>query len=199
MKTIFAISLFLAAISPDARSQNAPAAPMRDAVSHEQLCLTYRKISQADPMRNLKTAKGSDPSVVNQPKDLLSQSDILCFSGAATLVPKKAVLHIPKNLADRLKFQPGSKIQSWSEFYALNRGWITVVEVSRVQAEGNMAIAEEISERVRKSANLVVATYQGGPISVLPPKVPVEETPKTPAEPTPKAPVEKSKTAKAFP
>ena len=49
-----------------------------------------------------------------------------------------------------------------------NRGWITTVEVSRVQAEGNLAIAEETRERIGKSMNLVVATYMGGPISVLP-------------------------------
>ena len=64
---------------------------------------------------------------------------------------------------------------SWMDFFTLNRGWITTVEVSRVQAEGNEALAEEISTRIGKSTNLVVATYMGGPISVLPPKVPEEE------------------------
>jgi hypothetical protein len=86
---------------------------------------------------------------------------------------------VPKNLADRLKFQPGSRIQSWEEFYSQNRGWITTVEVSRVQAEGNSPIAEEIAARIGKSMNLVVAVYKGGPISVLPPKVPVEKTNET--------------------
>ena len=33
-----------------------------------------------------------------------ADSDILCFNGMATLVPKRAVLHIPKNFADRLKY-----------------------------------------------------------------------------------------------
>ena len=119
-------------------------------------------------------SKGADPSLVNQPQDLVASSDILCVGGFATLVPKRAVMCVPKNLADRMKFQPGSRIVGWAEFYAQNRGWITTVEVSRVQAEGNSSISEEISKRISKSTNLVVATYQGGPISVLPLKIPVE-------------------------
>lgn len=147
---------------------------MRDAVTHDQLSLAYRKAAQEDPMRKLKPAKGPDPSVVNQPEDLVASSDIMSFGGRATLVPKRAILHVPKNLEGRIKFVPGSAIVSWADFFALNRGWITTVEVSRVQAEGNDALAENISDRIQKSSNLVVATYQGGPISVLPLKIPEE-------------------------
>ena len=42
------------------------------------------------------------------------------------------------------------------------------MEVDRPIAEGNKAIAGETQERIGKSRNLVVATYLGGPISVLP-------------------------------
>lgn len=174
MKTIWFIPLLIVTLLPAVQAENVGAPKMRDASTHDQLVLAYRNASNADPMRTLKAAKGSDPSIVNQPKDLVSDSDILCFGGIATLVPKRAILHIPPKLADRLKFQQGSQIQSWSDFFALNRGWITTVEVSRAQAEGNKAIAEEISERIGKSSNLVVATYLGGPISVLPLKVPAE-------------------------
>ncbi len=153
--------------------------PMRDAATHDDLTLKYRQAQQQDPVRKLEPTTGVDPSTVNQPLDLVSQSDIISFNGLTTLVPKRAVLHIPKGLADRLKFQPGTRILGWAEFYALNRGWITTVEVSRVQAEGNAALAEEISNRIAKSSNLVVATNRGGPISVLPPKT----APVTPAEP----------------
>lgn len=175
MKTQLTITLAGLLIAAQANAQNATKPVMRDASTHEQLSLDYRKAMQADPMRNMQPAKGGDPSVVNQPEDLISRSDILCFGGIAALVPKRAVMNVPKNLAERLKFQPGSKITSWSEFYALNRGWITTVEVSRVQAEGNQAINEEITSRIGKSTNLVVATYMGGPISVLPLKVPEDK------------------------
>ncbi len=154
---------------------------MRDAATHEQLAQQWRKAEQENPTRTLAPAKGADPSKVNQPPDLLSQSDILCFAGRATLVPKRAVLHIPPPLAERLKFLPGAQIQSWTDFYAQNRGWISTLEVTRVQAEGNQPLAEDVTKRLNDSANLVVATYQGGPISVLPLKVPPPATPpKTP-------------------
>ena len=135
-------------------------------------------------MRKMEPAKGADPSKVNQPKDLLSQSDILCFGEMATLVPKRAILHVPAKLAERLKFVPGAKILSWASFHAENRGWITTVEVSRVQAEGNQPLAEDVSERLKNSAHLVVATYQGGPISVLPLKVAPPATPSASATQT---------------
>jgi hypothetical protein len=175
MKPIFVIPVFLAVMIPSLRGQTRPVTEvMSDAASHEQLSQICRSAQAADPMRSMKPAKGGDPSIVNQPKDLLSNSDIICFGGAATLVPKRAIINLPKNLEGRLKFIPGSKIQSWADFFALNRGWITTVEVSRIQAEGNKALDEKVAEHVHTSTNLVVATYQGGPISVLPLKVPVE-------------------------
>lgn len=165
------ISALLAVV---ASSQTTKASQMRDASTHAELSLAHSKAAQTDPMRNMAPAKGPDPSLINPPKDLIANSDIICFGGLVTLVPKRALLGFPKNLADRLKFQPGSKIVSWADFYAQNRGWITIVEVNRIQAEGNKPMADEDYKRIGKSTNLVVATYQGGPISVLPLKVPVE-------------------------
>ncbi len=152
-----------------ATADSSPEKPrFRDAATHDQLALKLRKSQQTDPMRILPQANGEDPSKVNQPVNLLEQSDIISFGGLATLVPKRAILATPANHKDRLTMQAGSRIVGWAEFYAQNRGWITTVEVSRVQAEGNLAIAEETRERIGKSMNLVVATYMGGPISVLP-------------------------------
>jgi len=150
-------------------------AEMRDAATHEQLVLSYRKASQEDPARKMTPTKGPDPLLVNPPKDLIGDSDILCFNGMATLVPKRAVLQIPKNMAGRLKYVPGAKLLSWADFYAVNRGWITTMEVSRVQAEGNSPLGEVALKQMSKNANLIVATYQAGPISVLPLKVPAEK------------------------
>ncbi|MDP3850891.1 MAG: hypothetical protein Q8Q59_10330 [Luteolibacter sp.] len=150
-----------------------PARPvMRDAATHDQIVRALRHSEQHDPMKDLIQASGEDPSKSNQPVNLLEQSDIISFGGLATLVPKRAILATPTNHKERLTLQPGSRIVGWAEFYALNRGWITTVEVSRVQAEGNLDLAEETRERIGKSSNLVVATCLGGPISVLPLKVP---------------------------
>lgn len=144
----------------------------RDAVSHEQLVERMRRMEQANPMAKLEPSEGEDPSKVNKPVNLLEQSDVVCFQGLATLVPKRAILSAPAGVRGRMNLAPGSKIVRWAEFYRLNRGWITTVEVSRTQAEGNELIAEEKRDRISKSRNLVVATYMGGPISVLEAKEP---------------------------
>jgi hypothetical protein len=177
MKTTTLIHVLTIAFVAAASAQT-PAPVMRDAATHEQLSLALRKADQADPMKSMQPAKGEDPSVKNRPKDLLGESDIISFRGIATLVPKRAILQIPKSCEERMKLEPGAKIVSWADFFAANRGWINTVEVSRVQAEGNKPIGDESRKFMSTCRNLVVATYMGGPISVLPPKEPVPETAK---------------------
>ena len=156
------------------------AAPeMRDAATHTQIVPVYRQAVQEDPMLKQQPAKGPDPSTANPPPSLMDGSDILCFNGTVTLVPKRAILQSPKGIADRFKYQPGSKLLTWGEFYALNRGWITTVEVNREQAAGTEPLSDQTQTIMSKSGNLIVATYQAGPISVLPPKVPAETTVET--------------------
>ena len=185
MKLVTLIAVFSIVGAAGGQAVTSPGPPpMRDAVTHEQITGLYREASQNDPMRKQAVSKGPDPSTVNQPKSLIGESDMICFNGAVTLVPKRAVLQIPKNLADRLKYQPGAKLLTWIEFYTLNRAWITPVEVSRTQAEGNIPLAGETKKQLAKSGNLIVATFQGGPISVLPLKVPDEK----PISNTPKKP-----------
>ena len=91
MKQHIITALLVAALAPCARSEKAPATQMRDSATHEQLSMTYRQVALQDPMRNLQPATGVDPTLVNQPKDLVADSDIICFGGNATLVPKRAI------------------------------------------------------------------------------------------------------------
>jgi len=162
--------------------------PMRDVTTHEQLVSKLRQAQQIDPMKYMPAVTGGDPSKVYQPKDILSESDIIAFQRVATLVPKRAILLIPKNYQDRIAMQPGAKIVGWADFYAANRGWITTVEVSRTQAEGNLALPDDTQKHLSECGNLVVATYMGGPISMLPHKEPKTPDPKTPTATDPKAP-----------
>lgn len=159
---------------------------MRDAPTDEQLVVALRQAQQNDPMKNMPVVKGEDPAMVNRPPSLLGQSDIISFGGLATLVPKRAILQIPKSCTERMKIESGAKLVSWAEFYAANRGWITTIEISRAQAEGNQPLAEETQKFMSKSRNLIVATYLGGPISLLPAKVPVP--PSTPPSTHPSTP-----------
>ena len=144
----------------------------RDVVTHQLLVERTRKA--VDPMTKMNVIKADDPSKANQPVNLLEQSDIICFNGIATLVPKRAIISAPKKYKDRYQFTDGSKIVTFPDFYAQNRGWVTSLEVSRKQAEGVDGFDEKTTEFIEESGNLIVATYRGGPISVLPRKVPTK-------------------------
>lgn len=152
--------------------------PMRDTATHEQLSQSLRMAKQKDPIRDLGPAAGNvdvDPSLKNSTRDLIKDSTILCYRGFLTLVPKRAVLHLPEELKDRFEVKPNIVVKPWAEFYALNRGWIRTVEVTRAQAMGEEPMSEDAVKAFTESKSAVVATYKGGPISVLPLKVPAEE------------------------
>ena len=151
---------------------------MRDATTHEQMAAARTKAQAGDSLRQLPEVSGNDPSKENQPQDIISRSDILCFNGIATLVPKEAILAVPAQFADRIGIKPGAKIVTWAQFYAVNRGWVTTQEISLAQAQGKEPLPDAINERLGKSANVVVTTMQGGPISKLQYTPPVED-PKT--------------------
>lgn len=152
--------------------------PMRKAPTNEELVLKLRhsEMEMAERKETRPLSTTDDLSVTHQPQDFISSSKILCYNGALTFVPKLAVLQFPQNLADRLKAQPGVRVQNWQDFYAANRGWITTVEVSKIQAQGRQALDENTAEHIVKCGKLVVATFNGNPISVNPvpePKPPV--------------------------
>ncbi len=176
MKFLVPISLFALSFAASAGEAQKTKPVFRDAATHEQLSRALRVSEQKDPMKNLVQSEGVDPTKVNLPVDLLEQSDIICFRGLATIVPKRAILSSPSNHKKTLGMQPGSKFVGWADFYAQNRAWITTVEVDRTQAQGRKEIAEATRKRIGKTKNLVVATMMGGPISVNPFKDPEVET-----------------------
>jgi len=146
---------------------------MRDAATHDEL--SARLAQAKDPIRELQQLKAKEAANPPRPAkvpDLFDSSDFLCFSGEATLVPKGAILHVPKDMQDRMHYNQGSTIKTWSDFLPTNRAWITTVEVNRLQAEGNAMLSEATLKEIAKSPQVVIATLQGGPISVMPPRVP---------------------------
>lgn len=169
MKPSFALSLLL--LFPTLCQAQHATPVFRDVATHEQLVERYRTATAENPLKQMPQEEGEDPSLMNPVENLVESSDIVSFNGSTTLVPKLAILQIPDNFKDRINnHQDGSRILSWLDFYTINRGWITTVEVKRAQAEGKEPIPEETLEVLTKGRNLVVATYQGGPISVRPPK-----------------------------
>ena len=162
--------------------------PMRDAVTHEHLSQSLRTAQQKDPVRELGPAIGKvdeDPAVKNTSRDLIKDSTILCYRGFLTLVPKRAVLHLPEKLKDRFEAKPNIQVQTWADFYVANRGWIRTIEVTREQAMGEVAMSEEIVKSFETSTSAIVATFKGGPISVLPVPEPTVKTDSDPVNPSP--------------
>lgn len=154
-----------------------PKIQMRDVATHDTLSRTLQAANNRDPMLDVKISEVSDPSKNAVQTDILDRSDIISFNGLTTLVPKRAILTLPEALASRVgTHAPGHRIVHWSEFLIANRGWITTLEVSRAQAEGNAPLPTESRERISKSSAMIIATYQGGPISVLPLKEPETES-----------------------
>lgn len=163
-------------LSSLASAQETPKKPMHDAATHDQLSALRRQEQAMDPVRKFTpAAPGKDPSKENVPTDIISRSDILCYNGMATLVPKQAILFTPPQYADRIGMKAGARIVTWAEFYAANRGWVGTMEISIKQAEGKEPLPEKPAEQMMKGSNLVVATYQGGPVSKLAP-APAPET-----------------------
>jgi len=143
----------------------------RDAETHDMIVKKLKATQNLDPIKKMQPSEGEDPSKKNIPKDLISSSDVISFNGVTTLVPKRAIMQVPENYKARLNnHTPGNKVIGWLDFFRLNRGWITTVEVTRAQAEGKEPLAEGVSEHLSKSQNLIVASYLTGPISMLPQK-----------------------------
>lgn len=142
----------------------------RDAATHETLSEVAKKLP-ADPMseaRKVSVSVEAEGSQVYRPQGIIARSDILNRSGFCVLVPKRAVLHLPDQYQGSLGLNPGTKIVHWQEFFANNRSWIRTLEVTRNQAEGLEPLSEDVVKRFTGCDQVVVATYQGGPISVLP-------------------------------
>jgi hypothetical protein len=173
MKPIYVLVAAAASLSAASAQQVRASAPTRDAATHEQL-LAQRQELQRQAEEKAATVAASpvtlekDPSKVNKPTGLIGRSEVLSYNGYATLVPKRAIIHLPGSLGSRLGLDKSDKIQGWQEFYLNNRGWISTVEVTPKQAEGKEPLSEETLKTMGESSSIIVATYQGEPISVLP-------------------------------
>jgi hypothetical protein len=133
--------------------------------THEQIVELERKAQKA-PV--IPAAKRTNSVAKSQPPNLLSSSEILCYNGLAAMVPKLAVIHIPKSMSSRLGMKPESAIKSWSDFLKMNLAWVRTVEVTMDQAYGKVPMKEEVVKSYEKGSQVIIATYKGHPISVLP-------------------------------
>lgn len=163
--TVLCIALGAAAHAhaSEAAVPNRP--PMRVAPTNEDLLLQLRKQEQAAPPV-LKAPPSEDTAKHAVVSNLLAESTVLCYGGALSLVPKRAVLQCPKKYEDRLKPVRGAKVLMYSDFFAANRSWITSLELSQAQIEGAEPLPDKVSEQLSKAGNLVIATFRGNPVGI---------------------------------
>lgn len=153
---------------------------MRDAATHQELSQRLKIARQNEPLRDFEKFEGEDPAKVNRPPDIIATSDVICFNGNATLVPKNSIIWKPTGFESRFTYSPGAQVMTWGEFLAANRGWISTIEVTRAQAEGREPLSETVKASLAQNPNLVIATYMHGPISILPAKTPPATAPAKP-------------------
>ena len=118
------------------------------------------------------------PPNAARPKDIVKESDILCFNGQGTLLPKGSIIHVPERLKDRVGWKENAELVPWSRFHQNNHGWIATMEIDFEQAKGTAPLEEERSTLLGKSTKLVIATFKKGPITMLPPERPPKPRPK---------------------
>jgi len=155
------------------------ASTMTEPVKGEALANRLRIANQNDPVRKVgpRAGEAKDPAPRFTGRDLVKESAVLSRGALMALVPKRAVLHLPDSLKDSTGVKEGSTLVSWQEFLKSNRSWIRTVEVSRERATGKKPFSAEEAEALRSSGRVVVATFQGGPIAVLPSSFPESVSP----------------------
>lgn len=125
-----------------------------------------------NPIQALKPIEKAPVLKSPEPVSILTRCAFLSSQGVTALIPKGSVIHVPPRLKGQVRMVEGNRVVIWPEFFRRNRGWVTTVEVTRSQASGVEPIPERTLEAIRKNPRVVIATLQGGPISVLPPKEP---------------------------
>jgi hypothetical protein len=181
MKIHFAAALVLAfllgdmaflplTMAQEVTGQKTGSPVMSEPVSAEELSNRLRHARQHDPIRKLVPPgnPGSDPSRGMHGRDLIAESTVLNYGGLMTLVPKRSVLHLPEALESRVGTKDGAEFQPWSKFFEVNRSWLHAEPVTRERALGKTPFSAEERNALRSSGKIIIATYKGGPISVLP-------------------------------
>lgn len=98
---------------------------------------------------------------------LTALSSFLASEGVSTLVPKGSVIFCPDKLSKKRVTALKGKPVPWNDFLTRNRAWIRTMEVSMLQAQGKAPISEVQMKIYQEAKVMVVATFQGNPITVL--------------------------------
>lgn len=134
--------------------------PVTDVTNDERLSQLRAKALENQPAPKPEPPRTSSFS-------LTEMSTIVQGDTHFALLPKGSVLWCPPALEKRITKRPSGTATDWLTFLAENRSWIINHEVTRDQVTGKAPIAEATAEHFRKRGMLVVATLEGGPVTVI--------------------------------
>lgn len=142
--------------------------PSRDVVDEKSL---RQQADEAAKLRDLVAAQ-TRPLYERAPstESSLSTASLFVFDGECyTILPVGSVLSLPPALRSRVVDKPQGDVLLWPDFFARNGAWLgareVTLELSRGDTKATAALMRELSAETR----LVVAVYQGCPITVLEP------------------------------
>ena len=98
----------------------------------------------------------------------IRRSTFLGSGNAWARIPDGSVIYIPAHLKQKIIKKPQGKVLSWRNFYKKNHGWIHLHSVDIQQARGLETISPDVIKAYQSMGKLVVASYHGAPISVIP-------------------------------
>ena len=145
-----------------------PAQQARDVIREETL---KQQVAAAPNLKSHLSAKAR-PLTSQAPaiqSSLWKNSIILADGEKFTLVPVGSILHLPAELRARVVGQPQGDFTFWPSFLKRNAAWLAGKEVSLTLSRGNAQEANTLLKSLSHDPRLVVATYKGGPITILEP------------------------------
>jgi hypothetical protein len=141
----------------------APAA--RDAATESSL---QREMQKSKRLADYKGAFEAAPEVAPDLTPSLYKKSIILFDGDNhTVVPMGAVLALPAGYRNRIIDKPEGEFLFWSTFLEKNKKWVGAWEVPMAMARGDAEMSKSVMKQIANDTRVLVATYKGGPITVL--------------------------------
>lgn len=125
---------------------------------------TARDLSARQQSTSLASFDQKPPRSAGQ--SLITQSEILHDGEHWTLVPRGAVLYVPKARMANVGVRPVGTLLPWIQFLVKNPGWLSIHETTFDQASGDEPLPPEKTELWKKQERVIIAVHQGEPISV---------------------------------
>lgn len=128
------------------------------------------KQRKADPYKNV--VKPSPEMSARTSKDHPKLSERVSFltDGQNTvIIPRGAVIHIPKDGKISIKDRINGRLVEWDEFYLSNRNSIRLQELNLKQLHGEDGIDQEIAQQIIDANLLTLTSFQNKVVALANP------------------------------